>query len=148
MLCYLSFLSHLQCTARFSLFDFLGLFASESFVFILQSGSAVLSTKDHRTDDCLTRPELCLCRPVKDAPSTDDLCDVQEACLTHLTVRFSHRSWHTEIRMIYRIRDNGTGMMFSILIKDFCQVIIIQLGWLLWWKNIIIFERDNVVVIM
>lgn len=82
MLRCLSSLSRLQSPAGLGLFDFLGLFARVSFVSILQSGSAVLSAKDHRTDDRLTRPELCLCRLGKDAPSMDDQCHAQAACLT------------------------------------------------------------------
>lgn len=131
MLCCLFYLNHLQYMARFGLFDFLGLFASELFVFILQSSSAVLhfTLKACLTSDCPTLTRLCVCKLAKDARSTEKLPYVQPACFASLAVRSSRRSCPMEKSERYReLKDNGIGMIFSILIGDFWQNMIIHLG--------------------
>lgn len=59
------------------------LFTSELFVFILQSGSAVLhfKLKACLTSDCPTLPRPCVCRLAKDASSIDRLPDVRRLVL-------------------------------------------------------------------
>lgn len=97
------------------------LFASESFVFILQSGSAVLhfTLKACLTSDCPTLTRPCVQAGKRWQQSRQAALRVA-ACSASLTARSSHRSCPMEKSERCReLKDNGIGMVFSILIRDF-----------------------------
>lgn len=146
MLYCLTYMSHLQYIARgfFFFFHFLGLFASESFVFIVQSGSAVLHcTLKVLLDKWLSKTHQAVL--VQDHRGGSwhrqaDLTGSKLASLSHCPD--SHSSWHGEKSEWYReLEDNGNVMMLSILIKDFGRIqsyICVE-----YWNMRIIFERER-----